>query len=208
MAQRLSVFVNVLVFAATAAFAQAPAPSPKQPLEVVKRFWTLETAGKRLMPGGWRETASFFVRPSPPPREKVIHVVWHDSVAENSRGRTAHRAEVYAAFVNLGRLDSSLRFVQAPERTVDGSLIGVTMEKFVVVLTDKYWEVGADGRLKEAAGAEEWRIQESPPDLYITVEAAIRYVTQEREQAKDPVVKKNANRTLAALKRVRPAPRP
>jgi len=57
--------------------------------------------------------------------------------------------------------------------------------------------------LKEVSGAREWRIEETDAAIWLTVETAIRYVTQMRDQSNDPVIKRNADRTLAVLARHR-----
>ncbi|SPE36863.1 hypothetical protein SBA3_2510020 [Candidatus Sulfopaludibacter sp. SbA3] len=50
-------------------------------------------------------------------------------------------------------------------------------------------------------GAQDWRLEGSVPDP--PVDAAIRYVTQIRRATNDATIRKNADRTLAALNHFR-----
>lgn len=101
----------------------------------------------------------------------------------------------------VGQLDSLLRFKPSPGRASNGVALRGHLIKFSLVLTDQHWEVSRDdGILKEVKGAPEWRIAHSPPDLYITVDTAIHYVTDTRAQANDSDIKRNADKTLEALK--------
>lgn len=58
------------------------------------------------------------------------------------------------------------------------------------------------GSPKEETGPERWLIDGSDTTEWTTVEAAIRYVTEMRDHATDPLIKKNADRTLAMLNRI------
>jgi hypothetical protein len=50
-----------------------------------------------------------------------------------------------------------------------------------------------------ASGSTEWRIEGPVPEPVVTVDAAIRYVTVLRGNTADPIIRKNVDRTLAAL---------
>lgn len=51
----------------------------------------------------------------------------------------------------------------------------------------------------------QWKFETPSTTIYLTKEAAIRYVTEEKNAATDPVIKQNASKTLVALQRVRRA---
>jgi hypothetical protein len=61
----------------------------------------------------------------------------------------------------------------------------------------------SDGKLiigkDERTGPEEWQIREPPGLPWTTVNTAVRYVLERREKSNDPVIKKNADKTLAWL---------
>jgi hypothetical protein len=174
------------------------------PKEVVEDFWGIETNGGRLTPEGWHKTTNFFIRARPADLS-VIHVIPR---ADNGRidetARTQNHAEVYVGTLELGELDSALRYKSAPERAANGAVIGATMIKYDLVLADRYWELKRDGSTgAELTGPAEWRIASiaGGNGPWITVDTAIRYVEEKRDKTSDPAIKKNADATLAALRR-------
>ena len=52
-------------------------------------------------------------------------------------------------------------------------------------------------------GTVDWRIEGPVPEPRLGVEAAIRYVTEVRANTKDAAMRKNADQTLASLRRFR-----
>jgi hypothetical protein len=76
---------------------------------------------------------------------------------------------------------------------------------YTVVLSDKHWELGPNGQAaREVSGSPEWRIQGTNDSIWLTVENAIQYVTDVHDRASDQIIKKNSERTLASLKKLRP----
>jgi hypothetical protein len=53
---------------------------------------------------------------------------------------------------------------------------------------------------KEMVGPGRWKILDAPADQWITVPAAIRYVTQMHDSTTDPVLRRNADATLRTLR--------
>jgi hypothetical protein len=47
----------------------------------------------------------------------------------------------------------------------------------------------------------QWKIEEPARVLWLNRETAIRYVAEMRDRTRDPLIKKNADRSLAALRR-------
>jgi len=83
-------------------------------------------------------------------------------------------------------------------------LIGATLIEFDLVLTDEHWELKPNGVTgAELTGPPEWRIVGNDKGVWITLDAAIRHVTDKRDNWRDPLIKKNADRTLAELKKSR-----
>jgi hypothetical protein len=56
---------------------------------------------------------------------------------------------------------------------------------------------------RQAGGPGQWRIEGPVPEPHLTVDTAIRYVAELRASVKDPAIRRNADNTLAALKRLR-----
>ncbi|MGB6358906.1 MAG: hypothetical protein WBF30_09025, partial [Candidatus Acidiferrales bacterium] len=75
---------------------------------------------------------------------------------------------------------------------------------FDLVLTDKHWQLDLNdgGMSRVIVGPPEWKIVNESPELCITIDAAVRYVTEARAKTKDPLIRKNADSTLAVLKRM------
>jgi len=71
---------------------------------------------------------------------------------------------------------------------------------FNLVLSDKRWEIATGGTVKEFDGPPAWRIEDTFFEPFISLDAAIRYVTQTRNKIADPVLKRNAGKTLSILK--------
>jgi hypothetical protein len=187
--------------------AQMSSTAPqKSPEEVVKDFWRVETDGGRLNLEGWYKATEFFVRANVPPPNRIIHVIRSsqaDSFEETAR--TENWAEVSLTTNELGQLDSTLRFRRTPQQGPAGLLIlrGPVLT-FHLVLTNKHWELNQDGaRGKEMTGPAQWLIDCPENAEWISVDAAIHYVTDTRDKATDPSVKKNADETLAKLMKLR-----
>lgn len=83
------------------------------------------------------------------------------------------------------------------------------MFEFTLLLSDKHWEIAADGSVKELDGPPAWRIRDTSFEPLITLDTAIRYVKQAPEKTTNPTIQKNAARTLRILnyyKRDEPLP--
>jgi hypothetical protein len=176
-----------------------PTGAPQEPAEqVLQRFCKLETAGEGLTPNGRRELASFFVEtPTKPQWDKILVVKdYHFSPA----GREEDEAGFGMYYEPVGLLDSSLRLTEEGLDEIPD--LGCCSQEFIYTLRllDRYWETTPDGKaVKEFSGPLAWRISYYPVTAWITVGTAIRYVTEMREKSSDPVIKKNADETLAEL---------
>jgi hypothetical protein len=133
--------------------------------------------------------AALFTAPTEVRRDKLIVV--RDFVVSQPALKEK-RAEFYVEYVNLGQLDSSLHFSRLPSAKVRAG--------FDLLLTDKNAESGPDGTTKQVTETARWRIDGTPPEPYLTVEAAIHYVTELRSKAENDATRKNADKTIATLK--------
>jgi len=169
---------------------------PQSPKAALLEFCTAETEGKGLTHDGWKQLTAFFVRPLPWRKDK-IHIakdfVVSDAAIEGSK------ADLYVEYIDLGELDSSLRYTN----DVPGGSIEVRVG-YKLVLGNKYWKFeDGEADTKEATGRTKWRIDDLHPDQWITVDTAIRFLTDTLDTATDEVIRRNAMRSLAALKRLR-----
>ena len=173
-----------------AQFQQSAEPR-QSPSEVLAQFVALQTDGKGLTAEGQKELDALLVQPAAWPRDK-IHIT-RDFVISNAVLMGA-KGDLYVQYIALGDLDSSLRFTtRAPS--------GIKVrEDYTLVLSNKYSLPGASGKpAQELLGPSRWKIADSPPEQWITVNTAIRYVTEMRDKTTDPAIKQKANQTLAKL---------
>jgi hypothetical protein len=195
----------MLLFAACLKAPSPPGPPPKQPIkgksptEVVDEVWRLATQGELLTPDGWRRACGFFSSPTPFPGNKVILVMsnyWGPAYEPMPRNDSA---DVELGYIALGKIDSTLRYTDTPqtEHVVKTAFV------YHLVPVPSYLEMmGPDGKTlveKKPVGYREWQIQGSPESQWTTVNTAIRYVLEKRDEAIDPIIKKNADQALAKL---------
>lgn len=169
-----------------------PSAEPRQsPAAVLSQFVALETDGKGLSAEGRRELDALLVQPA----------TWRTDKIHVARGFVVSNAIFMGAkgildveYTALGDLDSSLHFSNG----VHGG--GRVREGYTLALSNKYSLPGANGKpAQELIGPSRWKVADSPPEQWITLNTAIRYVTEMRDRAADPVIKTNAEQTLAKL---------
>lgn len=176
------VLVGTALLAVTGGSAYSQTPSPR---EVLKRFCDLDAQGEQLSPDGWKKVAALFVSPGEPRR--VTIVVVRDFVV-STPSLEKDRAEFYVEYVELGRIDLSKMRFYSP------------LPSGIKVRAGFYAARQPGAGPGEAA---EWKIQGPVPEPHLTVDMAIRYATDLRASAKDDAVRTNADKTLAALRRIR-----
>lgn len=186
----------VLVLAVLDTTAQAPQAQGKSPKEVVEQYAHMMADGSLLTAEGWNKANQLFVRPSPPPRDQDILVTSRPGPPDE-RLVKGNRAEVDEwGIYNLGKIDSRLRYKPSPKNS------DWVVYSYQLILTDKHWEMGADGSpIREVTGAWQWKFDATQSLRRATVDAALRYVQQVHDATTDPVIRKNANLTLAVLRR-------
>jgi hypothetical protein len=195
---------TLTILASIAAGTLPPTPVARSATEssqsVVKRFVDLESGGMGLTLGGWSQLAGFFAE-TPKPQLDIIDVA--DIVGVGSTDITKDKADAGISTNPLGHFDSSLRLTDYPEmRLVRGgasACYGDYVFGFSLQVIDKHWNIAPDGTVKAAPGPPTWRIRESSQKPLITLATAIRYVTTMRSKTTDPVIRSNADRTLAIL---------
>lgn len=164
-------------------------------------FITKDVNGARLFAEGWHEVAPYFLRPGPQPSVDTIFVV-SDTFELKEGEANATRAQFHVFFPHAyGQLDKLARFRPRPNRAMNGALIkdGILMSYTLVIA-----QVGRNTNEHSCEGNEpglgDWKIENPPGAPAISIESAIRYVTQIRDQTKDTRVKKYAQESLAQLR--------
>jgi len=172
----------------------------ESPSKVAQRFVHLESG---LMPDQWSELANYFVE-TPKPQWNYVYVVDVLNVYIDIDGQTHDgTSEVAISVLPLGELDSSLRLSNYNSFRLPGNNSACKCDNylgFTLVLSDKHWQIAPSGTVKEFDGPLAWRIENTLFAPIITLNTAIRYVSQTRDKADDPVVRENAAKTLAMLK--------
>lgn len=200
---RILAFIAIFGLPMIAMSAQVSGTVPqKSPEEVVRDFWKVETDGGRLSLEGWYKATEFFVRSNVPAPNRIIHIIGSNHTDNfEETARTENWAEVSLTTNELGQLDSTMRFTRSAQRGPHGELLlRGPLLTFHLVLTSKHWELNQDGaRGKELTGSPQWLIDCPENASWITVDTAIRYVTETRTKTTDPSIKKNADETLTKL---------
>ena len=215
----MKLYLLSIIFALASPVGRAQSDAPQTPptravrepaSKVLARFWKMEKSGKGLTPDGWRVQAEFLsVRPGPywdhvlivgdrPGIDWTSYHEYHDDEGDI--------AAVGAGGMPVAYLRPSMRLTYAAPRA---PRVHPTCceepSRYVLRLSDKYWETEPDGSIKQLTGALAWRITEADlPAPWITLTVAIHYVTDVRDKTQDPVIKKNAEKTLTALEKFFP----
>ena len=178
--------------------AQLPQPAHESPSEVAHRFLDRESTS---LPDQWNGLSSFFVD-TPKPKWNEVHVVDIVDVGIDTEGDTT---DVSISTNWLGDLDLSIRLSNYPSRRLPfvfpsaSACFGDHYFGFDLVLSDEYSATEKNGLVKQSKGPLAWRIKDRSFEPLLTLEAAIRYVTEMRDKTADPVTKKNASKTLTIL---------
>lgn len=160
-------------------------PQTRSADAVFARFCELDSHGAQLTSDGWQKIAALFVNPGPPRRDRII--------VTNDRGGPL-RSTPEGAKVDVGREYIWLGQIALPQVRFSDADAGIKVVEAVGIHMVK---------VSGPSGTEEWRIEGPVPEPHLTVDAAIRYVAGILANTKDADIRKNADRTLAALKRLR-----
>jgi len=190
----------LLVFTVPTGRTGAAAQNSKEQLKpterLVRRYEKLIAAGDLLTPAGWKRASQLFEKSSAYPLSGEIYVV-STGGAVGEDWVKGDRAQVETKWDdNYGTIDSALRY-KPPSPS--GRIAMAQM--FSLVLTHAQPD-GSGNSTPLTEPAAEWKFE---GDLHIrsaTVYAAIRYVQRMRDRSTDPAIRKNAARTIAALKRL------
>jgi len=164
---------------------------------VLIRFCELDANGGQLTPEGSRTIAALFAAPGSARSGKVgvvssfkVNRVSSKDGSADDNGTIKYRVE----YTLLGVIEPS----QAEFSPTPATLL---VEPTLFTLKRYGNRVGA--RPGNHAAASDWLIEGPVPEPNLNVDSAIRYVTELRAKAANDAVRRNADRALAALKRLR-----
>ena len=190
--------IALIAFSLIRATAQSPTGSGLSPKDVVERLWKDATEGKLLTPEGWNEASPLFVKHEAFPANSSVQIVSNDWGVDHF-SVSGDTAEVDMGYAEAGIVDATLKY-SPPPRTRSQK----TAMVFHLVFAPTHWTMfKSDGKeitgKEERTGPMEWQIQEPVCLPWTTVNTAIRYVLEKRENATDPAIRKNADETLGRL---------
>ena len=169
-------------------------PSPG---DLVNELWMGATKGDLLSAEGRKATARFYVPADTPPQNSSFLVMSNDWAVGPIivKGETA---QLVVGYVAAGKIDSMLRYRPPPR--IPYMKTGIV---YHLTLVPGYSVMyGADGKTiasKKPSGTRYWLIEDPRGTPWTTVNTAVRYVLETRAKTTDPVIRKNADETLAKL---------
>jgi len=193
--------VAALLLTVTAVAAQTPISHGKPTEKIVVQYEKLVEEGSFLSPDGWRAAGRLYAQVDTFPANGEIYLMnAGGAVGEDwVRGDNAQVETKWTDY--LGTIDSGLRY-KAPTYKFKVRPT-MTVYAFRLVYTNKRREVGKGGKtVKEVEGPWGWKIDAPRMARWTTVNRALQYVAMMRDKTDDPVIKKNADKTIAALKRL------
>ncbi len=197
---RRFIVVLFLFGSASLSFGAQKNPRPLKPSEqLVRHYLNLIASGAELTPDGWKRTGRLFAEwNAEPPDQTIWLMTTGGAIGEDSSNE--QEAQVETKWTDfLGTIDVSLRY-SAPHSKVSAVM---TVYQFRLVRTDKHTEFGPKGEeLRTTTGPTQWKFADAPKMRSATPEGAAAYVVKMRDATNDPKIKKNAEQTLAILKRL------
>jgi hypothetical protein len=166
----------------------------KEPTEMlVKQYERLRADGALLSPEGWERASRLFKRPKPYPADSEIFLISVPGIigrwtADGDRARVGTKWGD-----SCGTVDSQMRY----KPIMPNVACIMTEESFSLVFVH-HPRAKMNGVQEGDIG--EWRIEEAPDARAADIPAVIKYVEKVREESKDPVIRSNADKTIAALK--------
>jgi len=193
----------LLVLASSGLRAQRPVAWPastNSATETVELLWISASAGDLLTSTGWLSASGLFTDPLPPPKAgvRVMSNYWGPPGALRKLGDNA--VDVLVGCWHLGTIDAALRFAPAPKTDAVKE-----SELYHLVFAPTHGRTFENGKILQSEDRgypPRWQISRPLDMPFTTVNTAIRYVLEKREKTSDPVIKKNADKTLAALLRL------
>jgi hypothetical protein len=179
-----------------AAVGQAPKPPAKPTELVIKRYEKFVADGYLLTPEGWRRASALFDRLDAFQQDSEISVISTGGLIEEEWVKGDHAMVGTKWDDYYGTIDSTLRFKSGAYGPV--MMGGEFSLRCISAQANDKTSKPAD---LNCAG--DWKIEGPKHFRSATIPAAIRYVAAMRDKAKDPAIRENADKTIAALKHLR-----
>jgi len=179
--------------------AQTPQSHGKPTERVIIEYEKLVANGEFLTPEGWKMAGKLYDQSNVFPRQGEISLMsTGGSLGEN--WSKDNQAEVETKWTDYyGTIDSALRY-RPPKQDFP---VAMTSFTFHLVYINKHRDIGTNGEtIRELTGPWEWKIEEPRMARWTTVNRAIKYVALMRDKTDDSIIKRNADRTIATLKRI------
>jgi hypothetical protein len=159
----------------------------RTPKQVAEEYLVMSDNGTLLTQEGWNRANALFLKPAPMPSGVPIAILSRgNQLDEFTRGSRAEVSEF--GVYQLGIVDPVLLTYTPPKNPkADWSII-----VYKLVLAPKV----ADGRVRE------WKLEDGQQSLIATPQGALVYVTMVRDKTKNPQIRRNAEKTLAILRRL------
>jgi hypothetical protein len=166
------------------------------PDKVVEKYWEMGIRGELLTSAGWKAASNYCTKPNLDSQDGSFYVYsqYYGIVGISTNG---DQADVDMEYLDAGRIDSNLHYSAPPKVTAFK-----TAFEFHLVRTPNYMRYfGPDGKteVERKLIGSVWKIEGAQPHPWTTVNTAIRYVLETRSKTDDPVIKKNADETIAKL---------
>lgn len=177
-------------------------------MSVTQQFVTFELRGGRLTAEGWQSAGNrFFLHAEPPPAIRTVEVVSRKHyVTLGSLAPPTGEATVSTAFPKrYGSIDSQLRLKLAGANARRGvPVLAGTSRTYKLIYSPRHWELDSEWKAQQVMGSlHQARIVDFQKDLLLDLPAAEQYVREIREKTTDPAIRKNADATLATLRRLK-----
>jgi len=192
---RLLPIFALLVSCPVALFAQVL--QYKRPTEqLIKHYERMVAEGALLSRDGWARASKLFAQSGSYPANSEIQLMSTPGLIGETK-LDGDRAQVETKWGDYyGTIDSNLRFKSV------GYGGSVLMGEFFSLVFVHHTQSHKEATARSDSG--EWKIESAPLARTGTIAAAIKYVERRRDQSNDPVTRKNADRTIAALRRLTP----
>ena len=182
-----------------AAVAQGPQSSPKATELVVRQYEQFMAGGVLLTPEGWKKASRIFGSSNPYPNDGEVFLTSRAGLIGETWLR-GDRAEVERKWTDFfGSIDSDLRY--KPADPTSSTLPAIY--DYSLLFTNRHIDVLQGGATEETLDTWEWKIEGPQYERWATVGRAIIYVREMRDKSNDPAIKRNADKTIAVLERLK-----